>query len=955
MAMTVAEHAWVIRPPADLIRDQPALKRMATDLALRYAHRELVTEDMLRAMGETLWHALDMADDLERARAAAGIEVLPLVIESSQPAVLKLPWETLHHPELGFLGRDPAFALSRRPAPPPDGAPVPERGPLRVLLFTSLPEDLDPERGRLDVESEQAAVQEALAPWVAEGLVDLRMPNDGRLATLAAEIRSFQPHPVFLSGHGRFLHEPLADEPAHGVFVFEGPHGESDPVPDTEIAAAFVGSKVQCLVLSACESGKAASDALNSGLARQLSLRGLPHVVGMRESVLDRAGIQLARAFCDALARQERVDVALQAARGAITRPLEGSVWRDARDAALAELSLGQWCLPMLLSAAPGRPLIDWAFRPEPPSRRLANQSLDTVTLPPRFLGRRKELRALEGDLSAGRRRRLLITGPGGQGKTALAGKLAQGLQQAGWEALAWSARPENSWEDFRFELLFSLSTDNREKYTSMVGQSKDEALHAKLLLRLLLAQSGNRLVLLLDNLESLQRPDTLTLDDSEDGATAGAWISEAKKLSKQGLILLLTSRWRLPDWSEADHWPLEHASYGDFLQQARALQLPVGFYRDRDRLRRAYRVLHGNWRGLEFFAAAVRGMDAQAEEAFLARLAEAEAEVQADMALETVVAHRTEAERALLERLPAFRTPVPVEGIVKLALDLPEPEKLLEGLLAVSLVEQREAPDLLTSEYQCSPLVADWLRQGDAPAPKLEWLKAAAAYQVYLYRHERSSLAQAAAAHEALQIAGEQSAADRWALDWIVGPLNRAGLYATLLSDWLPTICRSQEPSVRAEALGQTGKQLLHIGDYETALTYLKQSLAIRQEIGDRSGEGTTLNNISQIFKARGDYETALTYLKQSLAIQQEIGDSAGLCATLFNMGHIHWQNGEQAEALGAWVMVYRLAHSMNLAQALDALEGLAGQLGLPGGMDGWEVLARQMDGSGGGGPESS
>jgi hypothetical protein len=96
-------------------------------------------------------------------------------------------------------------------------------------------------------------------------------------------------------------------------------------------------------------------------------------------------------------------------------------------------------------------------------------------------------------------------------------------------------------------------------------------------------------------------------------------------------------------------------------------------------------------------------------------------------------------------------------------------------------------------------------------------------------------------------------------------------------------------------------------------------------------------------------------TYLRQSLAIQQEIGDSAGFCTTLFNMGHIHWQNGEQAEALGAWVTVYRLANSMNLAQVLDALEGLAGQLSLPGGTDGWEALARQMDGAGGGGPGSS
>jgi hypothetical protein len=408
MAMTVADQAFVIRPPADLLQTQPELRRMAADLALRYAHRELVTEDLLRAVGEALWRALDADADLETARVSAGLAVLPLVIECADPALLQLPWETLHHPDLGFLGRDAAFALSRRLSSAAPGEAAAEPGPLRVLLFTSLPEDLDPERARLDVEAEQAAVQEALTPWIAEGRVDLRMPNDGRLETLTAEVRDFEPHLVFLSGHGEFRHRPLTDEPPHGVFVFEGPQGESDPAPETEIAAAFVGSRVQCLVLSACESGKAASDALSSGLARQLSLRGLPHVVGMRESVLDRAGIQFARAFCDALARRERVDVALQAARGAITRPLQGSTGRDAQDPAMAELSLGQWCLPMLLSTDPCRALIDWDFRPEPPAARLANQTLDTVTLPPRFLGRRKELRALEGDLAAGRRRQLL-------------------------------------------------------------------------------------------------------------------------------------------------------------------------------------------------------------------------------------------------------------------------------------------------------------------------------------------------------------------------------------------------------------------------------------------------------------------------------------------------------------------------------------------------------------------
>ena len=45
-------------------------------------------------------------------------------------------------------------------------------------------------------------------------------------------------------------------------------------------------------------------------------------------------------------------------------------------------------------------------------------------------------------------------------------------------------------------------------------------------------------------------------------------------------------------------------------------------------------------------------------------------------------------------------------------------------------------------------------------------------------------------------------------------------------------------------------------------------------------------------------------------------------------------------------WASVYRLAQPMNLAQVLDALEQLARQLGLPGGLQGWELLARPEDG---------
>ncbi len=132
--------------------------------------------------------------------------------------------------------------------------------------------------------------------------------------------------------------------------------------------------------------------------------------------------------------------------------------------------------------------------------------------------------------------------------------------------------------------------------------------------------------------------------------------------------------------------------------------------------------------------------------------------------------------------------------------------------------------------------------------------------------------------------------------------------------------------------------------GDYDTALQYLQQPLAIQQEIGDKAGEGATLNNISLIHHARGDYDTALQYLQQSLAIRQEIGDKAGLCATLFNIGLIHLQNDEIPQAVQIWVTVYRSVKAMNLAKGLDALEELANDLNLDGGLEAWERLSRQV-----------
>ena len=623
------------------------------------------------------------------------------------------------------------------------------------------------------------------------------------------------------------------------------------------------------------------------------------------------------------------------------------------------------------------------------------------------------------------------------------------------------------------------------------------------MLLKLLLEQFGSQVALFFDNLESLQDATTRVLTDPE----LQLWIDAAVRLKAQGvkgLRVVLTSRWALPEWRE-QLYPLGKPVYRDFLAVAQQQKLPKEFLRDFKRLRQAYEVLGGNYRALEYFAAALLKMNTIEEEELVASLRQATEEIQTNMLLELVYSHREPAEQQLLRTLVAYEVPVAIEGVKALVLDeLEQPERALEALLSVSLIERTENKTWQTEEFQVSPLVRDWLLRHGGAMVSSEQFQRAAGYLQWLLVNERSTVEQAIVTYAALISAGLNEEAYRITLDWIVEPMNRAGLYQALLDTWLQPVCNSTQPRTLAKGLGQVGNQYLYIaqyeraleylnrslaiqqeigdkageggslnnisqifsargeydkaleylngslaiqqeigdkageggslnnisqifsargeydkaleyqnrslaiqqeigekygegptlnnigeiyrlrgeydraleylkrslaiqkeigdksgegrilnnisliyyarGEYDPALDYLKRSLAIQQEIGDKSGEGTTLNNISQIYDARGDYNTALDYLKRSLAIRQEIGDSAGLCTTLFNIGHIYLQNNEFPNAVTLWVTVYRLAKPMNFARVLQSLESLAPQIGLPGGLEGWEQLSQQM-----------
>jgi len=90
--------------------------------------------------------------------------------------------------------------------------------------------------------------------------------------------------------------------------------------------------------------------------------------------------------------------------------------------------------------------------------------------------------------------------------------------------------------------------------------------------------------------------------------------------------------------------------------------------------------------------------------------------------------------------------------------------------------------------------------------------------------------------------------------------------------------------------------------GRYEEALARYEESLAISREVGDRSGEGTTLNNIGEVFRLLSRHEDALARYEESLAILREVGNRKMEGTTLNNIGLVYESQGRYEEALARY-----------------------------------------------------
>jgi tetratricopeptide (TPR) repeat protein len=325
-----------------------------------------------------------------------------LTVASPIPEVLQLPWELLH--------------LSRQPGGSDEGSiirlPMAANGliasstsltpgPLRVLFLAAEP---------LDFEEEEQSIQK-----VAEGLdMTVVISESGTWEELLEQVETFRPHLVHLVGQGKVSGGSAA-------FSMQGPAGRADLRFAEGMAAALKDSGLVGIILS----GRQSEPPLALHLLCQRLAESIPLAV-----VWD-APTAATKPLYRALVAGQSMDEALLSVRREV--------------AAASAISPVPVSVPALYSIYDLAKIYDSKKRATsvPLCQKLLALPGLTEGRAECFVDRRLDLQRLLPALREGGAQALIITGPDGVGKSALAAHLAR-LLEPGYSILPIYSSPHN-------------------------------------------------------------------------------------------------------------------------------------------------------------------------------------------------------------------------------------------------------------------------------------------------------------------------------------------------------------------------------------------------------------------------------------------------------------------------------------------------------------------------------
>lgn len=370
-------------------------------------------------------NAMRLFDRFNESRQADAV----LTIDTTEPRILRLPWELLRD-EGGYLfGKNPPISIRRKMHKLTSRPIQPFDLPVRILMVTCRPDGA----GFIDPRSIAGPLLDALQEIPEQVEVEFLRPPT--LNALDARLRDpHQPrvHIVHFDGHGVF------DKTIGlGFLLFEDEQQAMDRVDAERLGTLLNESGVPLMVLNACQSGQPDERNPLASVASRLIESGVGGVVAMNYSVLVETARRFTTHFYGELARGHSAATALDAARRRLfadTRRL--TIWVGELGNKEKTLHLQDWFLPALYQQEREiRPFGPHPPAPSPSDREKGGKpESGRGQFPPAplhgFHGRARELLALERAFA--KRHILILHGFGGQGKTALATQTADWFQRTG-------------------------------------------------------------------------------------------------------------------------------------------------------------------------------------------------------------------------------------------------------------------------------------------------------------------------------------------------------------------------------------------------------------------------------------------------------------------------------------------------------------------------------------------
>jgi tetratricopeptide (TPR) repeat protein len=346
-----------------------------------------------------------------------------LTIDTTEPRILRLPWELLRD-EGGYLfAKNPPMTVLRRMHQTRRTKISEFELPIRILMVTCRPDGA----GFIDPRSIATPLLESLDA-ITE-MVEVEFLRPPTLRALDERLRDeAQPrvHIVHFDGHGVY------DKGIGlGFLLFEDDKHEMQPVDAEQLGTLLNESGIPLMVLNACQSAKPDDRNPFASVASRLIESGVGAVVAMNYSVLVETAKRFTKEFYGGLARGQNVNVAMDTARrNLFSDPKRFTFTRPNQEAAEI-LHLQDWFLPALYQQAETLTPFKPDGMPISISQRyvIPQQSKsERGGFPPAplhgFHGRARELLDLERAFAT--RNIVVLHGFGGQGKTSLATQAAE-------------------------------------------------------------------------------------------------------------------------------------------------------------------------------------------------------------------------------------------------------------------------------------------------------------------------------------------------------------------------------------------------------------------------------------------------------------------------------------------------------------------------------------------------